>query len=45
MLAVLGLLTPLLRTLANVAALGGHDACSELLSPSAGVSFTPDSQC
>ena len=32
MLAVLGLLTPLLRTLANVAALGGHDACSQLLS-------------
>ena len=32
MLAVLGLLTPLLRTLANVAALGGRDACSEVLS-------------
>lgn len=34
-MAVLGLLTPLLRTIANVAALGGHDACSQLLSPPA----------
>ncbi|KAL3130494.1 hypothetical protein ABBQ38_008311 [Trebouxia sp. C0009 RCD-2024] len=35
MLAVLGLLTPLLRTVANVAAMGGHDTCSQLLSPPA----------
>ena len=41
MLAVLGLLTPLLRTIANVAALGGHDACSQLLSTPACTSYTP----
>lgn len=45
MLAVLGVLTPLLRTIANVAAVGGHAVCSELLMPPACKLHMFDSPC